>query len=68
MFQLKKKKHNITYTPDKLLRAKIVENDKCQASGSKQTPVHLLVECQYVETFWNSLASKSNSCNALRVQ
>ena len=49
--------HNIIYTRDKLLRAKIVENGKCQACGCKQALVHLLVECQYVDTFWNSFAS-----------
>ena len=56
MFQFKIN-HNIIYTQDKLLRAKIVENGKCQACGCKQALVHLLVECQYVDTFWNSFAS-----------
>ena len=66
MFQFKIN-HNIIYTRDKLFRAKIVENDKCQACGSKQTLVHLLEECQYVDTFWNSFASWWNSCKAPRV-
>ena len=60
MFQFKMN-HNIVYTRDKLFRAKIVENDK------RQTLVHLLVECQYVDTFWNSFASWWNSYNAPRV-
>ena len=46
MFQFKIN-HSIIYTRVTLFRAKIVENDKCQACGSKQTLVHLLVECQY---------------------
>ena len=66
MFQFKIN-HNIIYTRDKLFGAKIVENDKCQACGSKQTLVHLLVGCQYVDTFWNSLASWWNSCHVSRV-
>lgn len=57
---------NIIYIRDKLFRAKIVENDKCQACGSKQTLVHLLVEL-YVDTFCNSLFSWWNSCKAPRV-
>ena len=66
MFQFKIN-HNIIYTRDKLFRDKIVENDECQACGIKQTLVHLFVECQYVNTFWNSFASWWNSCNAPRV-
>ena len=50
IFQFKMN-HNIIYTRDKLFRAKIVENDKCQACGSKQTLVHLLEESQHVDTF-----------------
>ena len=50
MFQFKMN-HNIIYTRDKLFRAKIAENDKCQACGSKQTLVHLLEESQHVDTF-----------------
>ena len=45
----------------------MVDNHKCQACGSKQTLVHLLVECQYVNTFWKSFASWRYSCNAPRV-
>ena len=48
MFQFKIN-HKFISTRDKLLRAKIVENDKCQACGSKQTLLHLLVECKYVD-------------------
>ena len=46
MFQFKIN-HNIIYTRDKLFRAKIVENDECQACSSniiKQTLVHLFGE------------------------
>ena len=66
MFQFKIN-HNIIYTRDKLFRPKIVGNDECQACSSKQTLVHLLGECQFVDTFWNSFVSSWNSCNAPRV-
>lgn len=40
----------------------ILQNDKCLACGSKQTLVHLMVECQCVNTLWNTFASWWNSC------
>ena len=55
--------HHILYTRDKLFRAKIIERDECQLCGVTQTLEHLFVECWYVHSFWNLLASWWNSCN-----
>ena len=43
--------HIITPCSYKLFRAKIIENDKCQLCGERQTLEHLFVECRHVHSF-----------------
>ena len=66
MFQFKIN-HHVLYTPSKLFRAKIIENDECQLCGVRQTLEHLFVECRHVHTFWNLFASWWNSSNLPKV-
>ena len=66
MFQFKIN-HHILYTRDKLLRAKIIENDECQLCGVSQTLEHLFVECRHVQSFWNLHVPWWNSCNLPKV-
>ena len=66
MFQFKIN-HNILYTREKLFKAKITDDDKCQLCGKKQTLEHLFVECQQVDSFWNFFSSWWNSCNLPKV-
>ena len=58
---------HILYTRDKRFRAKIIENDKCQLCGLRQTLEHLLLESRHAHSFWNLLASWWNSCNLAKV-
>ena len=59
--------HIITPCSYKLFRANIIENDKCQLCGERQTLEHLFVECRHVHSFWNIFASWWNSCNLPKV-
>ena len=56
MFQFKIN-HNIRYTRENLFKAKITDSDQYQLCGEKQTLEHLFVECQQVDSFWNTFSS-----------
>ena len=66
MFQFKIN-HHILYTRDKLFRAKIIENDEFQLCGVSQTLEHLFVECRHIQSLWNLLVSRWNSCSLPKV-
>ena len=55
MFQFKIS-HNIVYTKDKLMKAKMSTSNKCYLSKlSKHTLQHMLVDCSFVQSCWRCL-------------
>ena len=54
MFQFKIN-HNIVYTKDKLMKAKISTSNKCYLRKlSTHTLQYMLVDCSFVQSFWRS--------------